>query len=76
MTRAVRLRFFAECRLARGRSAPGRLPRVLGAHASLDADLFWRLLEVLNCVSCAGSFQTLTPPFAQTQFFMSCRKRF
>ena len=27
-SQALRLRFFAECRLARGRSAPRRLPRV------------------------------------------------
>ena len=72
---ALRLRFFAGCRLARGRSAPRRLPRVLRAHPSHDAELCRRLLEeglLMGC--CTASGFKFYPPLASLTFFSSCRK--
>ena len=76
------LRFFAGCRLARGRSAPRRLPRAWGADASRDADLSLRLLEVglpMGCCTAAG-FKILPPPrpvpnFSCAKFTFACSVR-
>jgi len=69
VTRAVRLRFFAGCRLARGRSAMRRLPRVLGARfARRGPVLATARGRSPDGVLYAGSFQTLTPPLPRLNF--------
>ena len=73
--------FFAGCMLARGRSAPRRLPRATGAHPRKHGSV----LATARCRSSdgvlyAGRFQIFTPlgvpPLGRLTFFRGCRKRF
>ena len=61
VARRIACGVFVQCRLARGRSAPRRLPRVLRAHPSHDAELWAARGRPSDGVLYGLKFQTETP---------------